>query len=107
VLYSPGPLANDDAAYILAYSVIMLNTDAHNPQVVKKMTKPEFLKMTRGINAGKDIPYVYMSAVYDSITTNEIKMSARGDLRAAAAAAASGAAGAEEESWNAVLQNSK
>jgi Sec7-like guanine-nucleotide exchange factor len=25
-------IANEDAAYVLAYSVIMLNTDLHNPQ---------------------------------------------------------------------------
>ena len=28
-----------DVAYVLAYSVIMLNTDAHNPQVKAKMSK--------------------------------------------------------------------
>ena len=28
-----------DVAYVLAYSVIMLNTDAHNPQVKSKMTQ--------------------------------------------------------------------
>ena len=28
-----------DVAYVLAYSVIMLNTDAHNPQVKNKMSK--------------------------------------------------------------------
>ena len=28
-----------DVAYVLAYSVVMLNTDAHNPQVKTKMTK--------------------------------------------------------------------
>ena len=28
-----------DVAYVLAYSVIMLNTDAHNPGVKNKMTK--------------------------------------------------------------------
>lgn len=30
---SPNVFANEDAAYILAYSVIMLNTDRHNNQV--------------------------------------------------------------------------
>lgn len=30
---APDVFANDDAAYILAYSVIMLNTDRHNNQV--------------------------------------------------------------------------
>lgn len=28
-----------DVAYVLAYSVVMLNTDAHNPQVKNKMGK--------------------------------------------------------------------
>ena len=28
-----------DVAYVLAYSVVMLNTDAHNPQVKTKMSQ--------------------------------------------------------------------
>lgn len=36
---NPDVFANTDTAYVLSYSVIMLNTDAHNPQVKKKMTK--------------------------------------------------------------------
>ncbi len=31
--------ASANVAYVLAYAVIMLNTDAHNPMVKKKMTK--------------------------------------------------------------------
>jgi hypothetical protein len=31
--HAPDIFANEDAAYILAYSVIMLNTDRHNSQV--------------------------------------------------------------------------
>jgi hypothetical protein len=30
---NPGSFKSADVAYVLAYSVIMLNTDAHNPQV--------------------------------------------------------------------------
>jgi len=36
---NPGSFKSADVAYVLAYSVIMLNTDLHNPQVKKKMTK--------------------------------------------------------------------
>ena len=39
--------ASADTAYILAYSVIMLNTDQHNTQVKKRMTKAEFIKNNR------------------------------------------------------------
>ena len=38
-----GVFKSMDAAYVLAYSVIMLNTDAHNPQV-----------WTEGVNTGVD-----------------------------------------------------
>ena len=31
---------NTDAAYILSFSVIMLNTDAHNPAILPKVTFP-------------------------------------------------------------------
>jgi Sec7 domain len=34
----PGVFKNSDAAYILSYSVIMLNTDQHNKQVVTRLT---------------------------------------------------------------------
>ena len=33
-MQEPGPLANADTAYILAYAIIMLNTDLHNSQVL-------------------------------------------------------------------------
>jgi hypothetical protein len=41
-----------DTAYVLGYSVIMLNTDAHNPMVKTKMRKDEFVKNNRGIDDG-------------------------------------------------------
>jgi brefeldin A-inhibited guanine nucleotide-exchange protein len=63
-----------DTAYVLSYSVIMLNTDQHNPQVKKRMTKPEFLKNNRGIDEGKDLPEELLGAIYDEISINEIIM---------------------------------
>nr|GEW98935.1 brefeldin A-inhibited guanine nucleotide-exchange protein 5-like isoform X1 [Tanacetum cinerariifolium] len=40
-----GLFKNAKTAYVLAYAVIMLNTDAHNPMVWPKMTKLEFVRM--------------------------------------------------------------
>lgn len=77
---APSPLFNRqlhddlDAAYVLAYSVIMLNTDAHNPQVKKRMTKADFIKNNRGINDSADLPEEFLSAIYDEIVSNEIRM---------------------------------
>ncbi|WWC95937.1 hypothetical protein V866_002804 [Kwoniella sp. B9012] len=67
--------ANADAAYIHAFAIIMLNTDAHNPNLKqKRMTKVEFVKNNRGINDGKDLPQEYLEETYDEIQNNEIKM---------------------------------
>ncbi|TRY63979.1 hypothetical protein TCAL_07154 [Tigriopus californicus] len=63
-----------DAAYVLAYSVIMLTTDLHSSNVKKKMTKEEFLKNNKGINDSEDIPPEYLGKIYDEIASNEIKM---------------------------------
>eukprot|EP00217_Crustomastix_stigmatica_P006110 CAMPEP_0183807166 /NCGR_PEP_ID=MMETSP0803_2-20130417/40777_1 /TAXON_ID=195967 /ORGANISM="Crustomastix stigmata, Strain CCMP3273" /LENGTH=1848 /DNA_ID=CAMNT_0026051939 /DNA_START=183 /DNA_END=5729 /DNA_ORIENTATION=+ len=71
---NPDAFKTADTAFVLAYSVIMLNTDAHNPQVKNKMTKAEFLKNNRGIDDGADIDAEFMSALYDHIVNNEIKM---------------------------------
>lgn len=43
-------------------------------QVKKKMSKEAFLKNNRGINDGQDLPESFMSALYDRIVNNEIKM---------------------------------
>lgn len=59
---------------MLAYSVILLNTDAHNPQIKKRMSKADFLKNNRGINDNSDLPEEFLSSIYDEIVTNEIRM---------------------------------
>ena len=52
----------------------MLNTDAHSPQVKKRMTKQDFIKNNRGINDGQDLPEEFLLAVFDEIHNNEIRM---------------------------------
>ncbi|DAZ99383.1 TPA: hypothetical protein N0F65_005285 [Lagenidium giganteum] len=57
-----------DTAMVIAYSIIMLNTDLHNPQVKKnKMSKEQFVKNNRGIDNGKDLPKRFLEDVYDDI----------------------------------------
>ncbi|XAR53315.1 hypothetical protein NMG60_11021834 [Bertholletia excelsa] len=63
---------NKDAVHILCYSIIMLNTDQHNPQVKKKMTEDEFIRNNRAINDGKDLPREYLSELFHSIATKAI-----------------------------------
>ena len=71
---NPSTFSSADTAYVLAYSVIMLNTDQHNSQVKKKMSKQDFIKNNRGIDGGKDLPEEMLSKVFDEIALNEIIM---------------------------------
>ena len=71
---NPAAFSSADTAYVLAYSVIMLNTDQHNAQVKKRMTKADFLKNNRGIDEGKDIAAEILEAIFDEIQSNEIVM---------------------------------
>ncbi|KAI0353492.1 Sec7-domain-containing protein [Trametes cingulata] len=87
------PFANADTAYVLAYSTILLNTDAHNPQVKNRMTKQGFIANNRGINDGQDLPEELLSAIYDEIVSNEIRMKDEVETAPAVAAPAPGIAG--------------
>eukprot|EP01137_Pigoraptor_chileana_P023429 Opistho-2@89685 len=70
---NPAVFVNADTAYVLAFSVVMLNTDLHNPSVKNKMTKDGFIRNNRGINDGKDLPREFLEALYDGIRNEEIK----------------------------------
>lgn len=70
------PFVETDAAFILAFSIIMLNTDLHNPQIRedKRMKKSDFVRNNRKINGGADLPLPFLESIYDSISTNEIQV---------------------------------
>ena len=70
---NPNAFANADTAYVLAYSVILLNTDQHSIKMKgKRMTREDFIKNNRGINDNADLPDEYLSGIYDEIAHNEI-----------------------------------
>lgn len=45
-----------DTCYILSFSIIMLNTSLHNPNVKDKPPFERFVSINRGINDGADLP---------------------------------------------------
>jgi brefeldin A-inhibited guanine nucleotide-exchange protein len=71
---NPTSFSSADTAYVLAYSVIMLNTDLHNPQVKKRMTRSDFIKNNRGIDDGKDVHVEFLELIYEEILSNELIM---------------------------------
>ncbi|KAJ7682831.1 hypothetical protein DFH06DRAFT_1162258 [Mycena polygramma] len=88
------PFANADTAYVLAYSVILLNTDHYNPQVKKRMTKADFIKNNRGINDNADLPDQLLSDIFDEIASNEIRMKDEVEVTVGATATGPGLANA-------------
>jgi len=42
---NPGQFRTADGAYVLSFALIMLNTDAHNPQADKKLSQSDFINM--------------------------------------------------------------
>ncbi|KAK8865894.1 hypothetical protein IAR55_001042 [Kwoniella newhampshirensis] len=70
--FHPPEIADQDAVHILAYSVIMLNTDQHNPQNRKRMTIEDYKKNLRGVNGGKDFDPGYLAGIHESIKKREI-----------------------------------
>ncbi|GAA5949414.1 hypothetical protein JCM21900_004055 [Sporobolomyces salmonicolor] len=69
---NPPEIKSQDATYVLAYSVIMLNTDQHNPQVQKRMDLQAYSRNLRGVNDNSDFDPEYLKSIYDSIKKKEI-----------------------------------
>lgn len=81
---NPNAFANADTAYVLAYSVIMLNTDQHSSKLKgPRMTTEDFIKNNRGINDNADLPDEYLSSIYDEIAQNEIVLNTERENAAA------------------------
>lgn len=64
------PFAHVDAAFGLAYAVIMLNMDQHNHNVKKMnipMTVDDFVKNLRGMNGKGDFDQKMLVEIYNCI----------------------------------------
>lgn len=64
-----------DTVYVLAFSTLMLHTDAHHPNVKTKMTLDEFVANNKGIDGGKDLPFSFLESLYNNITGERIFVS--------------------------------
>ncbi|KAL8858927.1 MAG: hypothetical protein Q9178_004606 [Gyalolechia marmorata] len=82
---NPNAFANADTAYVLAYSVILLNTDQHSSKLVKnkRMTLDDFIKNNRGINDNANLPDEYLASIFEEIAQNEIVLNTERERAAA------------------------
>jgi brefeldin A-inhibited guanine nucleotide-exchange protein len=73
-----------DTAFILAFSVIMLNTDLHNPSIKpeKRMTVDSFIRNNRGISVdGTDLPEDFLTAIFKRIQAQPFSLKEDDDAR--------------------------
>nr|XP_030711919.1 cytohesin-4 isoform X3 [Globicephala melas] len=66
-LCNPGVFQSTDTCYVLSFSIIMLNTSLHNPNVRDRPPFERFVSMNRGINDGSDLPEEQLRNLFDSI----------------------------------------
>lgn len=67
---NPNIFSNADASYVLAFSIMMLQTNLHNPAVTSKMQVHQFIKNNEGINNGQNFPDDLLDAIYKEVKEN-------------------------------------
>ncbi|RCI05093.1 GDP/GTP exchange factor for ARF [Rhizopus stolonifer] len=65
-----------DSAQVLGYSIIMLNTDQHSPQVrhQSRMSVDQYVRNLSGVNNKADFSRDYLESIYKAIQRDEILM---------------------------------
>lgn len=66
---------NADTVFILAFAIIMLNTDLHTPNLKpeKRMKPEDFVRNLRGVDEGCDIEVNMLLGIYERIKLNEFR----------------------------------
>ncbi|XP_033721407.1 IQ motif and SEC7 domain-containing protein 1 isoform X3 [Tursiops truncatus] len=66
---------NPDTIFILAFAIILLNTDMYSPNVKpeRKMKLEDFVKNLRGVDDGEDIPREMLIGIYERIRKRELE----------------------------------
>lgn len=75
-------IANKDAAYILAFQTIMLNTDLHNPSIPpeKKMSLESLKRNLQGTNDTKDFEAKFLGGIYNEIKSKAFEFAVKTPL---------------------------
>jgi Sec7-like guanine-nucleotide exchange factor len=69
---NPSIFTTADTVYVLAFSTLMLHTDAHHTELKSHMTLDQFVQNNRGIDGGKDLPVKFLTDLYNGITRQRI-----------------------------------
>jgi len=68
-------LRSPDTVFVLAFAIIMLNTDLHTPNLKpeRRMKLEDFIKNLRGIDDCGDIDKDLLVGIYERVKANEFK----------------------------------
>ncbi|XP_066158625.1 IQ motif and SEC7 domain-containing protein 1 isoform X4 [Euwallacea fornicatus] len=68
-------LRSPDTIFVLAFAIIMLNTDLHTPNIKpeRRMKVEDFIKNLRGIDDCGDIDSDILNGIYERVKANEFK----------------------------------
>lgn len=68
-------LRSNDTVFVLAFAIIMLNTDLHTPNLKpeRRMRCDDFIKNLRGIDDCHDIDKDMLMGIYERVKANEFK----------------------------------
>ncbi|XP_016418744.1 IQ motif and SEC7 domain-containing protein 3 isoform X2 [Sinocyclocheilus rhinocerous] len=66
---------NPDTIFILAFAIILLNTDMYSPNIKpdRKMMLEDFIRNLRGVDDGADIPRDMVVGIYERIQLRELR----------------------------------
>ncbi|KAG5830682.1 hypothetical protein ANANG_G00313230 [Anguilla anguilla] len=66
---------NPDTIFILAFAIILLNTDMYSPNIKpdRKMMLEDFIRNLRGVDDGADIPRDMVAGIYERIQLRELR----------------------------------
>lgn len=65
---------SEDAAYVISFSIMMLHTDAYNPNVIKKMTKEEWITNTMRVSEACEVPVEVLQEIYSRVVSKPMEL---------------------------------
>ncbi|MES1904320.1 MAG: Brefeldin A-inhibited guanine nucleotide-exchange protein 1 [Paramarteilia canceri] len=65
-------LSSQDIVYTITYSILLLNSDLHNPEGLKKFSKESYVELTKQSLNRPDFPNWYLEKLFESIKNDEI-----------------------------------
>lgn len=65
---------SDDAAYVISFSIIMLHTDIHNPNITHKISADQWIANTRNVKEACEVDISVLQDIYDRVLVKPMKL---------------------------------